>query len=85
MREARYGDGDVFGKKKRNITDGPARRPQPERIRFPLAVLIRMFVIGSVAVLAAVWALWRHYTVKPMPMVVPVAPSATEIEIEPAP
>lgn len=78
----------VIGKKKkRNVTDGPAARPQPQGIRFPLAVLVRMFVIGSVAVIAAVWALWRHYTIPPAPMVVPVtpAPSATEIEIEPSP
>ncbi len=75
----------MFGKKKRNITDGPATRPMPQRIRFPAAVLIRMFFIGSVAVIAAIWAIWRHYTVPPAPMVVPVtpAPSATEIEIEP--
>ena len=75
----------MFGKKKRNITDGPGARPRPERIRFPVAVLIRMFFIGSVAVIAAIWALWRHYTVPPAPMVVPAtpAPSATEIEIEP--
>jgi hypothetical protein len=43
-----------------------------------------MFVIGSVAVIAAIWALWRHYTVPHVPMVRPV-PAPTEIEIEPPP
>jgi hypothetical protein len=75
----------VIGKNKRKVTDGPQVRPQPQRVRYPVAVLIRMFLIGSVAVIAAVWALWRHYTVPRMPMVVPVAPSATEIEVEPPP
>jgi len=77
----------VIGKKKRKVTDGPQPRPQPQRIRYPVAVLIRMFVIGSVAVIASIWALWRYYTVPRMPMVVPVAPapSPTEIEIEPPP
>jgi hypothetical protein len=77
----------VLGKKKRKITDGHQPRPQPQRIRYPLAVLIRTFFIGSIAVVAAVWALWRHYTVPHMPMVVPVnpAPSASEIEIEAPP
>ncbi len=75
----------MIGKKKRNVTDGPKGRPKPERLRFPVAVLIRMFVIGSVAVIASLWALWRQYNIPRMPMVVPVtpAPSATEIEIEP--
>ena len=49
----------------------------------PLAALIRMFVIGSVAVLGSIWALWRHYNVPRMPMVVPVTSSASEIEVEP--
>ena len=75
----------MIGKKKRKVTEGTRVRPQPQRIRFPVAVLIRMFLIGSVAVIAAIWALWRTYTVPRMPMVVPVAPapSASEIEIEP--
>ncbi|MBX3213856.1 MAG: hypothetical protein KF850_17590 [Labilithrix sp.] len=69
-------------KKKRKVTDARA----PQRIRYPVAVLVRMFVLGSVAVLAAVWAIWRQYTVPRMPMVVPVAPApaASEIEIDTA-
>lgn len=74
-----------MGKKKRTIIDGREARPQPQRIRFPFMVLVRMFLIGTVAVAAAGWAIWRHYTVPRMPMVLPVAPSASEIEIEPAP
>jgi hypothetical protein len=74
----------VFGQEKRKFTDlaKPARRPQ--RVRYPIAVLFRMFVIGSIAVIGAAWALWRHYTVPHVPMVVP-APSASEIEVEPPP
>ena len=49
--------------------------------------MLRMFVIGSIAVIASGWAIWRYYTVPRMPMVVPVTPatSASEIEIEPPP
>lgn len=71
----------MLGKPKRTIVDGPKARPQPQRIRYPAAVLFRMFVLGSVAVIAAIWALWRHYTVPPAPMVRPV-PAPTEIEVE---
>lgn len=75
-----------IGKQKRSIT-GPRTRPRPEKVRYPIAVLIRMFLIGSVAVVASGWAIWRHYTVPRPPMLVPVSPtpSASEIEIEPAP
>jgi len=74
----------VLGQKKRK---GHAPRPQPRPIRYPIAVLIRMFLLGSVAVIAAAWAIWRHYTIPPAPMLVPVAPAppASEIEIEPPP
>lgn len=67
-------------KKKRKVTEARA----PERIRYPVVVLVRMFVLGSVAVLAAVWAIWRQYTIPRSPMVVPVAPApaASEIEID---
>ncbi|MDF2695622.1 MAG: hypothetical protein K0S65_4005 [Labilithrix sp.] len=87
-RKARYGERSiVIGKKKRSVTEERLARPQPQRIRYPVAVLIRMFLIGSVAIVACCWAIWRHYTVPRMPMVVPAtpAPSASEIEIEPAP
>ena len=74
----------VLGKKKRTITEGAMGRPQPQRIRYPLAVLFRMFVLGSVAVIAASYAIWRHYTVPPTPMLRPT-PAPTEIEVEPPP
>jgi hypothetical protein len=74
----------VIGKKKRKITDLPRPPHRPERIRYPISTLFRMFVLGSVAIVGSAWALWRHYTVPHQPMVVP-APSATEIEIEPPP
>lgn len=80
------GEGMIGKRKKRSITERRPGPPRPERPRIPPALLIRMFVVGSIAVVASVWALWRHYTVPRMPMLVPV-PSATasetEIEIEP--
>ncbi|HVH46705.1 MAG TPA: hypothetical protein VM925_30395 [Labilithrix sp.] len=75
----------MIGKKKRKVTDPLEPPPRPELIRFPVAALFRMFVIGSIAVIGAVWAIWRHYTVPRAPMIVPAAPAASEIEIEPAP
>jgi hypothetical protein len=41
-------------------------------------VLVRMFGIGIVSILACAYALVRHYTVKPEPMLVP-SPAATEL------
>lgn len=66
--------------KKKKITSAP------ERPSIPFAMAIRMFLIGSIAVIGAVWAIWRHYSVPRTPMLVPV-PSATEIpvEVEPPP
>lgn len=74
----------MIGKKKRKVTDGPRARPQPQRIRFPIVTLIRMFALGALAVVAAAWAIWRQYTVPFAPMMVPVhpAPSASEIEVD---
>jgi len=76
----------VIGKKTRNVTEPRTPRAQPRRIRYPVAVLIRMFLLGSVAIVGAAWALWRSYTVPRMPMLVPVAPTASpsEIEIDPS-
>jgi hypothetical protein len=75
----------MIGKKARNVTD-PRTPARPERWRIPPIMLIRMFVIGSVAVIACIWAIWRHYAVPRPPLLVPTpAPSATEIEVEPPP
>jgi len=65
----------------RSVTE--PRRPivPPQRPKVPVRVLFRMFVLGSVAVVASVWALWRHYTAPRVPMLAP-APAASEIEIE---
>jgi hypothetical protein len=43
-----------------------------------------MFFVGGLSVLAAVYAIWRHYTVPRAPMVVPTEPT-TEIPIETEP
>lgn len=69
----------MIGQKKKK---GP--RPRPERPRIPVAMLIRMFLFGSIAIVACIWALWRHYTVPRPSMLQPVPSStASEIEIEP--
>ena len=80
----RYGCLRVIGKKKRSITEGNRLPPQPAPVRYPIGVLMRMFLLGSVAIAAAGWAIWRHYNVPRAPMVVPTqpAPSASEIEID---
>jgi hypothetical protein len=77
----------VVGKKKRKVTEGPVVPPRPERLKIPFATLLRSFLIGSVAVIACIWAIWRYYYVPRTPMIVPAtpAPSASEIEIEPPP
>ncbi len=63
-------------KKKRGV----GLREPPRRIEVPVVVLLRMFALGMVAVLAACWALWRHYTVPKMPLVVPAEPVLIDIE-----
>ena len=72
----------MIGRKKRSITEPHTAPRRPERARIPFGLGIRMFLLGSVAVIAAAWAVWRHYSAPRTPMVVP-APSASEIEIEP--
>lgn len=57
-------------------TRGPV--PPPRRWRMPVALLLRMFLLGSVSILAAGYAIYRYYTVPRAPMLVP-APPPTEI------
>ena len=45
-----------------------------------MVLLLRMFVLGMVAVLASCWALWRHFTIPRMPMVVPVEERLIDVE-----
>ena len=54
----------------------PKLPPKPERPSVPFHMAIRMFLIGSVAVAGAIWALYRHYSMPRAPMLVPV-PSAS--------
>jgi hypothetical protein len=52
----------------------------------PFGVLIRMFVLGSVAVVASGYAVYRHYTFTPPPMLVSApAPAPSESGLIPAP
>lgn len=59
----------------------PGITAKPERPTIPLAMAIRMFLIGAVAVAGAAYAIWRHYSVPRPPMLVP-APPSSEIPIE---
>lgn len=49
----------------------------------PVMVMLRMFALGSVAVAAAGYAIYRHYQVPRPSMLMPV-PSASAVEPEPA-
>ena len=49
-----------------------------EHPRMPFAVLARMFLIGSMSIAAAGYAIYRHYYVARPSMLMPV-PSATEL------
>jgi hypothetical protein len=76
------------GKKKRSAPPPLV----PQRPRIPVSQWFRMLVLGSVSIIACVWAIWRHYHWTPAPMLVPVAPAADagpgtydEIEVEPPP
>jgi hypothetical protein len=62
----------------------PQLPPKPERPTVPFHMAIRMFLLGSVAVAAAVYAIWRHYSVPTTPMLVPVpsATSSSEIPVD---
>jgi hypothetical protein len=60
----------VLGKKKPSVTE-PREPLRVQRLRVPIAALVRMFFIGAVAVVACIWAIWRHYNVPPARMLVP--------------
>ena len=51
--------------------------------RMPFAVMVRMFLIGSIGVVAAGYAIYRHYYIaRPsMLMSVPAEPAASEIPV----
>ena len=79
----------VFGNRKRRMGESQGVPARPERPRIPVGTLVRMFVLGSVSVIACIWALWRHYTVPAQPMLVPVSASSAvsppgEIETTPS-
>lgn len=57
---------------------GPLGSWQAVRARVPVVTLLRMFLLGAVSVVASVYALVRHLTRDPAPMLVP-APAPTEI------
>jgi hypothetical protein len=69
-------------KKKRNLDFAkPVERP-----RMPLGVLLRMFLLGSVAIGASGYAIYRHYFVPRPSMLAPVpAPDPAGTELVPVP
>lgn len=69
--------GPVLARKKPKKTT----RIAEARPRIPFATLLRMFLLGSVAIVASVYAIWRYYTVPYQKMLVP-KPTASEVEIE---
>jgi hypothetical protein len=57
-----------------------------EQPRIPLAILLRMFLLGSVAVSASAYAIYRHYYVPRPSMLAPVtAPEPSSSDLLPAP
>ncbi|MFO0738680.1 MAG: hypothetical protein U0270_22475 [Labilithrix sp.] len=71
----------VLAKRKPSVTDPRKPRAIPERPTIPVGILLRMFLIGSVAVVASLYAVWRYYTTPYQKMLVP-KPPASEVEIE---
>lgn len=47
------------------------------RPRMPISLFVRIFIVGSVAVGACVYAIWRHVAVPRPPMLVPVPAETT--------
>ncbi len=48
------------------------KRPLAPIPRVPPAIVVRMFLLASVAVIGCIWALVRYYTHPHAPMVAPV-------------
>lgn len=56
-----------------------------ERPRMPLGVLFRAFLLGSVAIVASSYALYRHYFVPRPSMLAPAPPPAPASSEMPVP
>jgi len=70
-------------RKKRNKKGLDLTKPV-ERPPLPFALLFRMFILGSVAIVASGYAIYRHYCVERPSMLRP-APSGAAEEPEPLP
>lgn len=68
----------------RGMPKKPKAPPRVRAVRLPPGSFVRIFVFGALAIVGAVWAIWRHYTVPNSRMLVP-KPATSEIEVEPAP
>lgn len=69
-------------KKRKHKTKGVDLTKPVERPRMPLSILFRVFLVGSVAIVASSYAIYRHYYVPRPSMLQPVpsaAPSASDL------
>ena len=69
-------------KRKHKKTKGVDLTKPVERPRMPLSILFRVFLVGSVAICAASYAIYRHYYVPRPSMLQPVpsaVPSASDL------
>lgn len=67
-------------KSKKKKTHNIALTKPVERPRMPLTLMLRMFLLGSVAVVASGYAVYRYYFVPRTPMMQPATPDAATPE-----
>jgi hypothetical protein len=68
----------LHGRKRRKLRKLDLTKPV-ERPRMPLTVILRVFVLGSVAIAASGYALYRHYGVTRPSMLMAVPPEAPSV------
>ena len=71
----------MLAKRKPPVTEPRKSRPALQRPSIPYGTLLRTFALGSVAVLASIYAIVRYYSTPYQHMLVP-KPAPTEVEIE---
>lgn len=68
-------------KKRPASVTNPPEKPRLRAGRPPsvlAAPVLRVFLLAAISVVAAVWGLWRYYTHRPAPMLVPAPPTSDE-------
>ena len=66
-------------REKKKAKSRPAPLAQP-REKMPTVTFLRVFVLGSVSIVAAIYAIYRHYWIPRPSMIAPV-PAATELPV----